>query len=290
MKKLSLPLLIIVGFVVLVLISGALFIVQQTESALVLQFGRVVAEHKKPGLKMKVPFIQDVLFFDNRLLHFSLPALEINAADQKRLVVDLFVRYRIVDILQFYKTIGQDVKSVENRLTGVVLDNMQEVIARFPLADMLSMKRSGIMEGIHKKVHAVASQFGIQVKDVRIVRADLPKENGEAIFNRMESERIQEAKQFRAEGEELGKGIRAQTDRDCTVILAEAHKEANISRGEGEAAATKTYAEAYNQSKEFYEIYRLLEAYRTVFTPSDTTLIISPKESDFLKYFSPMNK
>ncbi len=290
MKKIALPFFVIVGVVFLMVLSGILFTVQQTERALVLQFGKIVRQYQEPGLKIKTPFVQDVIFFDNRLLHFNLPALEVNAADQKRLVVDLYVRYRITDVLTFYKTIGQDVRSVQNRLSGIVLDNMQEVIARFPLADMLSPKRSSIMEEIHDKVRITSERFGIEVKDVRIIRADLPKENSEAIFTRMESERIQEAKQIRAEGDEQAQIIQSQADRDRTVLLAEATKTGNLLRGEGEALATKTYADAYNKDRYFYEIYRSLLAYKRTMKPQDTTIILDPKESDFLKHFWALKK
>ena len=290
MKKIALPFFIVIGLALLMLLSGIFFTVNQTQRALVLQFGKVEKQIQEPGLKWKMPFVQDVIFFDNRLLHFNLPALEVNAADQKRLVVDLFVRYRITNVLTFYKTVGQDVRAVENRLSGIVLDNMQEVIARFPLADMLSPKRSSIMEEIHKKVRKTGARFGIEVKDVRIIRADLPRENSEAIFTRMESERVQEAKQFRAEGDEKAQIIRAESEKDRTVILAESQKKANLLRGEGEAIATKTYADAYNQDRNFYEIYRSLLAYKRSIKPGDTTVIMDPKESGFLKHFSALKK
>ena len=290
MNKIAVPFLAVIGFVTLMILSGTLFTVLQTENALVLQFGKVEKKYTEPGLKFKVPFIQDVLFFDNRLLHFNLRELEVNAADQKRMVVDLFVRYRIVDVLKFYKKIGKDIGGVENRLSGIVLDNMQEVIARFPLADMLSDKRAAIMEEIHQKVHETSNSFGIEIKDVRIIRADLPEANSEAIFNRMQSDRNKEAKQFRAEGEEQGKVIMAQADRDRAIILAEAQKKASILRGEGEAQSTINYANAYNQDQKFYEIYRSLEAYEKAFKPEDTTIILSPKDSDFMKHMSAANK
>ena len=290
MKKIALPFFVIVGVAFLMVLSGTLFTVQQIERALVLQFGKVVKQYQEPGLKIKMPFVQDVVFFDNRLLHFNLPALEVNAADQKRLVVDLYVRYRITNVLTFYKTIGQDVRSVQNRLSGIVLDNMQEVIARFPLADMLSPKRSGIMEEIHEKVRVTSERFGIEVKDVRIIRADLPKENSEAIFTRMESKRVEEAKKIRAEGDEQAQIIQSQADRDRTVLLAEATKKGNILRGEGEGLATKIYADAYSKDRTFYEVYRSLLAYKRAMKPQDTTLILDPKESDFLKHFGALKK
>lgn len=287
MKKIALPFFIVIALGFLMVLSGTLFTVMQTEQALVLQFGKVVKQIKEPGLKIKMPFVQDVIYFDNRLLHFNLPALEVNAADQKRLVVDLFVRYRITDVLMFYKTVGQNVRDVENRLSGIVLDNMQEVIARFPLSDMLSPKRTSIMTEIHKNVHAAATRFGIEVKDVRIIRADLPKENSEAIFLRMESDRVQEAKQFRAEGDEQAQVIRAQAEKDRTVLLAEATKTANILRGEGEAEATAIYADAYNRDPDFYKFYRSLLADKRSYKSGDTVMILDPKDSEFLKRSAP---
>ena len=290
MKKIALPFFLILGLGTLLVLSGTFFTVMQTESALVLQFGRIIRQHSEPGLKMKVPFVQDALFFDNRLLHFNLPALEVNAADQKRLVVDLFVRYRITDVLTFYKTVGQDIRNVENRLSGIVLDNMQEVIARFPLADMLSPKRAAIMNEIHKKVMNAATRFGIEVKDVRIIRADLPRENSEAIFARMESERVQEAKQFRAEGDEKAQIIRAEAEKNRTIILAESRKQADIIVGQGEAESTKIYADAYNRDRKFYKLYRSFIAYKNTLKPSNTTLVIDPKQSSFLDEFGAVNK
>lgn len=289
MKKLSLPIIIILLVVAGVLISSSFFIVTQTESALVLQFGEVREAYTKPGLKTKIPFIQEVIFYDNRLLHYNFPALEVNAADQKRLVVDLYARYRIVDVLKFYRTIGQDILLVDKRLSGMVLDTMQQIIGRIPLSYMLSEKRAGIMKQIYERTRESAKEFGIDVVDVRIIRADLPRENSEAIFSRMESERIQEAKLFRAEGDEQNQGIRAQADRERTIILAEAQKTANILRGEGEGESTRIYAGAYDKDRNFYRFYRSLNAYENTLKPEDTTIVLSPSNSDFLKYFSVTN-
>ena len=290
MKKLALPLMVIVGAALLILASSTFFIVPQTKSALVLQFGKVIKIHTEPGFKVKMPFVQEVIRYDNRLLAFNLPAFEVNASDQKRYVVDLYVRYKISDPLQFYRSIGVDIALVEQRLTGIVLDNMQEVIARFPPEVMRSSKRSEIMREIYDRVRTTSGKYGINVIDVRIIRADLPKENGEAVFNRMESERVQAAKHIRAQGEEAAATIRAQADRDSAVILSEAQKTAEILRGEGEALATKIYATAYNKDRHFYEVYRSLDAYVTALTPESTTMILSPKDSDFFKYFSATTK
>lgn len=286
MKDIKLPFLIVLGFGLLMLASSSFFTVQQTQSALVLQFGRVVNVYTEPGLKFKVPFIQEVTFYDKFLLHYNVPALEINAADQKRLVVDIFTRYKIIDVLKFYRTIGQDTSLVENRLSGLVLDYMQQVIGRIPLSEMLSEKREHILSEIHEKVRVAALTFGIDVVDVRIVRADLPKENSEAIFARMESERVQEAKLFRAEGDEYNQRIRAKADRDRTVILADARKKAEIIRGAGEAKATDIYAKSYGRDQAFFERFRTYQAYEKALTPEDTTVILSTKDTPMLKYMS----
>lgn len=286
MKGIRIPIILILGFLFIQMMSTMFFTVNQTQSALILQFGRLVKVYKEPGLKFKLPFIQEVVYYNNYLLHYNVPALEINAADQKRMVVDIFARYRITDVLKFYQTIGQDTTLVENRLSGLILDYMQQVIGRIPLSDMLSEKRLTILKQIHERVRETAKGFGIDVVDVRIIRADLPKENSEAIFTRMESERIQEAKLFRAEGDENNQRIRAKADRDRTVIIADAKKRAEILRGEGEALATQIYAKAYGKDKDFFERYRTYQAYKKSLLPEDTTVILSTKDTPVLKYMS----
>ncbi|MBN9412685.1 MAG: protease modulator HflC [Candidatus Paracaedimonas acanthamoebae] len=274
----------ILGVILIFLaVSNSLFTLHQTKKALVLQFGELVKVHDTPGLKVKIPVIQDVIFFDRRLLDYNLPVIEVNAGDQKRMVVDLYVRYIINDVLVFYKTVGT-LEGVQNRLGKIVPDIMQEVIGRVPLSEMLSSNRAKIMEEIFRKVRDSSKNFGIDVRDVRIIRADLPKENSEAIFNRMESERRQEAKQFRAEGDEQAQGIRAKADRERTLILAQARKKSEILRGEGEAEAARIYANAFSQDTDFFKFYRSMDAYQKVMTPEDTTLVISPS-SEFFRYF-----
>ncbi len=263
--------------------SNSLFTLHQTKKALVLQFGELVKVHDTPGLKLKIPVIQDVIVFDRRLLDYNLPVIEVNAGDQKRMVVDLYVRYVINDVLGFYKTVGT-LEGVQNRLGKIVPDIMQEVIGRVPLSEMLSSNRAKIMGEIFRKVRDSSKNFGIDVRDVRIIRADLPKENSEAIFNRMESERRQEAKQFRAEGDEQAQGIRAKADRERTLILAQARKKSEILRGEGEAEAAHIYAEAFSQDADFFEFYRSMDAYQKAIKPADTTFVISPT-SEFFRYF-----
>lgn len=290
MKIFKTPIIMIALAITFIIGSSTLFIVPQFKSAIVLQFGRAVDIHTAPGLKLKLPFIQEVIQFDNRLLHFNLPAVEVNTNDQKPFVVDLYVRYRIQDNLDFLKTVGADINLVENRLQTIVLDFMQEVIGRFPPELMRSSKRAEVMHEIYLKVREVSRKFGIDVVDLRIIRADLPKETGEAVFNRMESERVQAAKLIRAEGEEAGAKIRAGADRDRTVILAKATKEAETLKGEGQAEASATYAKAYSKDPNFYELLRSLDAYEEALPADNTTIVIDPRNTEFFKYFSPVQK
>lgn len=292
MKQITLIGIIAVGVSLLVLATSSLFVVTQTENALVLQFGKMVRVIDTPGLKIKLPFIQDVKFFDRQLLTYNLPVIEVNAGDQKRMVVDMYVRYRITDILTFFKNVGTK-EGLQNRLGKIMPDIMQEVIGRVPLSEMLSENRARIMNEIQKKAQASAKAFGIDIEptqggDVRIIRADLPSENSEAIFNRMESERRQEAKQFRAEGDEQAQGVRARAERDRAVLLANARKQAEILRGQGDSEATRTYAMAFEKDREFFEFYRSMMAYQEALE-SDATFVLSP-HSSFLRFMSQSEK
>lgn len=275
---------VIAGAIVLFFLGSELFFtVKENETAIVLQFGEIKEVHDTPGLKMKIPFTQSVVTFKAWLLDHNLPPIEVTAQDQKRMIVDMYTRFRIVDPLLFYQKV-QNVSNAQNRLSTIVDASMRRVIGRVPLSAMLSESRAKIMDEIQSDVVKSASTFGVKVQDVRIIRADLPRENSEAIFNRMETERRQEAKQFRAEGEELANKIRAEADRNRTEILAEAEKKSKILQGEGDAEATKIYAEAFSRDEQFYELYRTLEAYKASFTPDDTTLVLNPK-GGFFKFF-----
>ena len=280
MKQTTLTGIVAFGVALLILVSSSFFIVNQTENALVLQFGKMVHVVETPGLKLKMPFIQDVKFFDRQLLTYNLPVIEVNAGDQKRMVVDMYLRYRITDVLTFFKNVGTK-EGLQNRLGKIMPDIMQEVIGRVTLSEMLSQNRANIMSEIQKKAQASAKAFGIDISDVRIIRADLPSENSEAIFNRMESERRQEAKQFRAEGNEQAQGIRAKAERERTVLIAEARKKSEILRGEGDSEATRIYAEAFGKDKEFFEFYRSMMAYKEALGDQTTTLVLSPNSSFF---------
>ncbi|MBM3517166.1 MAG: protease modulator HflC [Alphaproteobacteria bacterium] len=259
------------------------FTVHQTEQALVLQFGdpkRVVTE---PGLNLKLPFVQNVVSFDNRILGLDAPAEEIIASDQKRLVVDAFMRYRIVDPLGFYKAVGSD-EVARARLTGVLISNLRRVLGSVPLANLLSGERGTLMLRIRDLVNGEAKQFGMAAVDVRIKRADLPEANNQAIYGRMNTERDREAREFRAQGAEISQRIKSRADREKTVLLAEARKRAQILRGEGDATRNHIFAEAYNRDPEFFAFYRSMQAYTEALGGKDTTIVLSP-EGEFFRFF-----
>ncbi|HTQ34807.1 MAG TPA: protease modulator HflC [Stellaceae bacterium] len=262
------------------LANSALFIVNQTESALVLQFGQPRREVRVPGLWFKRPFIENVVFYDNRVLDFEPPPEEVIVSDQKRLVVDSYARYRIVDPLLFYQTVGSEA-GVRARLAAIVNGSLRRVLGNVTLSDILSVKRSAIMIQIRDEVAQEAKNFGITVVDVRLRRADLPEENSEAIYARMKSERQQQAAQYRGEGAEAAQTVRANAERERTIILAEAQRDAQRVRGEGDAQAIKIYADAYGKDKQFFAFYRSLQAYRTALVSKDTSFVLSPDSSFF---------
>ncbi len=277
----------IVGIIVLVLIGfsafNAMFTVHQTQQALVLQFGnpkRVVTE---PGLKFKYPWIQNVIYLEKRILAYDAPKEEVIAADQKRLVVDAFARYRIKDPLKFYQTVG-DLRAVNSRLQTVLNSSLRRVLGSQEFAAVLTGERATLMLEIRDHVNEGTDEFGIEIVDVRIKRADLPQENSEAIFRRMQTERQREAKELRAEGFEEALRIRSRADKERTVLIAEAKKQSEILRGQGEAERARIFNEAAGQDVDFYSFYRSLQAYRAALQSGDTTMVLSP-DSDFFRYF-----
>jgi modulator of FtsH protease HflC len=274
----------IVLIVVGILLNSALFIVDQTESALVLQFGDVRSIKTTPGLWVKRPFIENVIFYDNRVLDFEPPPEEVIVSDQKRLVVDSYARYRIVNPLLFYQTVGTE-EGVRARLSAIVNGSLRRVLGNVTLSDILSVKRAGIMVQIRDEVAEAAKTFGITVVDVRLRRADLPEENSEAIYARMKSERQQQAAQYRGEGAEAAQTVRANAERERTVILAEAQRDAQRVRGDGDAQAIKIYADAFGKDKQFFAFYRSLQAYRAALNNRDTSFVLSPDNS-FFRYFN----
>jgi membrane protease subunit HflC len=267
-----------------ILINSSLFIVDQTESALVLQLGQPRRPISDPGLWFKRPFIEDVVFYDKRILDFEPPPEEVIVSDQKRVVVDTYSRYRITDPLQFYLTVGTEA-GVRARLTAIVSGSLRRVLGNSTLSDILSAKRAKIMIQIRDEVAAQAKEFGVEVVDVRLRRADLPPENSQAIYARMVSERQQQAAQYRGEGSEAAQTVRATAERDRTVLLAEAQRDAQRVRGDGDAQAIKLYADAFGQDKIFFAFYRSLQAYRSALNGKNTSFIVSP-DNNFFRFFN----
>ena len=277
--------LAVIGIIVIAagsLVFSALFTVHQTQQALVLQFGNPIRAETEPGLKFKLPFVQNVTFFDRRILDLDPPAQEIILNDQKRINVDSFVRYKIVDPLEFRKTAQSDANFRQifgGRLNAAVRSEVGKVL----LGDMLSNKRDDVMQRITEQLKVQAPQFGIEVVDVRIGRTDLPETTSQSVYNRMRSQRIAEAAKLRAQGAELKAKTQAEADRDRTIILAEAQKNSQILRGQGEGAKTTILNEAFGQDMDFFEFYRSMEAYNEAFGEG-TTMVLSP-DSDFFKFF-----
>lgn len=274
----------VVGVVVAFVLMSSAYIVNQTEQAIVLQFGEPVRVVKdSSGLKFKVPFIQNVVFYDNRLLNLDPPAQEIVLNDKKRLDVDSFTRYRIVDPLKFYQTVRTETQA-RSKLEEIVNSSVRNVLGRITLQELLSEQRSQIMADISDAVKKDASQIGVSVAEVRIRRADLPIEVLQAINDRMKAERDRDAKEFRAQGQQAAQQIKATADKERTIIIAEAEKQAQIIRGEGDQQATNIWNEAAGRDPEFYAFYRSLEAYRKSLGKADNSFVLSP-ESEFFKYF-----
>ena len=263
---------------------NSLFTMNERQQGLVLQFGEPKRVIQSSGLHFKLPIIQNVVRYDIRILEYDLPIEEIIAVDKKRMLVDSFTRFKIVDPLEFYKTVGTE-SSVRNRLNSNVISSLRRVVGRVTLEELLSEERSKIMEDIKKEVNSEASRFGIEVVDVRIRRADLPEANSQAIYERMISERVREAKEFRAKGSEIAQKIRAEADKEKTVILAEATRKSEILRGEGESKAIDIYADAFERDSDFYSFYRSMQAYGKVLGEDGTTMILSP-DSEFLEFFN----
>jgi len=256
-----------VGIIVLGIVAlSSVFTVQEAEQAIVLELGRFVRVESKPGLHVKLPFIQDVRYFDKRVLDFEADLGEINTADQKQTVVDTYTRYRIVDVLKFFQT-ARATENFEARrddapLNALIKSNVREVFARVDLATLLTAKRAEVMRDITKRVHSEMERFGVEIIDVRIKRIDLPQQNRDAIQQRMETQRRQEAIRIRAEGDKESQRIRAEADKQVRVIRAEAEQKANILRGEGEGTAQEIYNRAFGQDKDFFEFWQCMQTVR----------------------------
>ena len=279
MKKFLIPLIVVLA------VTGyqSLFIVQEINQAIVLQFGDPKKIITKPGLNFKLPFIQNVAYLDRRVLNLDTPPEEVIAADQKRLIVDAFARFRIVDPLKFYISVGNE-NVARSRLATIINSRIRGVLGTQNLATLLSIDRSKHMATIQNDVNVEAQNFGITIVDVRIKRADLPQANSEAIFKRMQTEREREAKEFRAQGAEIAAKITSTADKEVTVILATANKQSEIMKGEGDGTRNRIFAEAFGRDPEFFGFYRAMQSYEKALIGGDTSLILSP-DSDFFKFF-----
>ncbi len=269
--------------VVVVLGYMAMFIVNPTQQAIVLQFGKVISVSQNPGLHFKVPFIQNVVFLDKRILDLDMPPLEAIASDKKRLVVDAFARYRISDPVLFYQRVN-NTREANSRLATFLQSSLRSELGRSSFQAVVRDNRAGLMENIRKDVTKSAAELGIEVVDVKIRRADLPEANSQAIYARMQTERQREATELRAQGEEQARRIRSRADRDAAVIVAEAKRDADIIRGDGDAERNKIFAKAFSVDPSFFAFYRSMQAYDKSFDKGDSTLVLSPK-SDFFRYF-----
>ncbi|HEY7661706.1 MAG TPA: protease modulator HflC [Xanthobacteraceae bacterium] len=275
----------IAALIVLALIVayGALFTVYQTRQALVVRLGQPVRVVTEPGLHSKVPLIDSVIKIDKRILDLENPAQEVIASDQKRLVVDAFARYRIQEPLKFYQTVGT-VEGANLQLSILLNSALRRVLGEATLTQVVRDQRENLMTRVREALDGEAQAFGISVVDVRIRRADLPEQNSQAVYQRMQTERQQEAAQFRAQGTQRAQEIRAKADREVTVLLAEAQSKGEQTRGEGDAERNRIFAEAYGKDPDFFSFYRSMQAYETGLRPNDTRMLLKP-DSDFFRYF-----
>ncbi len=287
MKKNKLMIISIFAFAVAFTTLNSVWILNQKQQAIVLQFGKPIREVKDAGLKFKTPFIQKVIKYDNRLLDLNPPAQEVVLNDKKRIDVDSFTRYKITNPLTFYKTVRTEYQA-RTKLEDIVNSSVRKVLGKTTLVDLLSQKRTTIMSDISQAVKNDASAIGVYVSDVRIRRADLPLEVLQAINGRMKAERERDAKEFRGQGQELSQNIKAKADKEKVIILAEAQKQAQMLRGQGEEEAIAIWNKAANKDKEFFSFYRSLESYRKSLQDGKTNFVISPS-SEFFKYFNKTN-
>ncbi len=273
--------ILIIGVLVVLLGLTSIFVVDEREQVVILQFGKPVRTISEPGLNMKVPFpIQEKIIFDNRLLEYDSPPEEILSKDKKTLIVDNYVRWKIVDPLQFLKTV-QAIPTALSRMDDIVYSELRRELGTHDMVEIITDNREAIMEVVTQASNEATMDYGISVVDVRIRRVDLPTENEESIYARMDAERKRQANKFRSEGEEEAQKIRASTDKDKTIILADAYKEAERVRGEGDAKAVEVYADAYSADPKFYEFVRTLDAYKKVI--DDKTTLVLPSDSRLFK-------
>ena len=279
MKKFVLPIILVISFTAFF----SIFIVKEVNQAIVLQFGDPKKIILKPGINFKLPFIQNVVYLDKRILNLDTPPEEVIASDQKRLIVDAFARFQITDPLKFYISVGNE-RVARSRLSTIINSRIRNVLGQQELQTLLSQDRTKQMALIQEGVNNEAENFGIKIVDVRIKRADLPQANSDAIYRRMQTEREREAKEFRAKGAEMAVTITSTADKEVTVILADAEKKSQIMKGEGDGKRNKIFADAFGKDPDFFAFYRAMQAYEKALIGGETSLILSP-DSEFFKFF-----
>jgi membrane protease subunit HflC len=278
----KLHLILLAGIAAIIIIAGSLFTVDQRKTGIVFQFGEAIRIIEKPGLNIKIPLIQNVQFLDKRILNVSAEEKELTASDEKRVIVDAFAKYKIVNPLKFAQTV-HNYAGANLRLNKTLESAMRTIIGKYPLSTLLTDQRASLMYQIRDLVSGETQSFGIELIDVRILKADLPKENSMAIHSRMQTERNKEAKQIRAEGAEESARIRARADKKNKVILAEAYMEAQKIKGLGDNESARIYNAAYSKDPEFYKFYRSLVAYKASLAKENTQFVLSPN-AEFFKY------
>jgi len=279
--------MIVIVVIIAAALTTSLFTVDETEQAIVTQLGKFIREVKQPGLHFKIPLIQKEHKFEARVMEYDAAAAKIITDDKKHMVIDNYARWKIIDPLKFYQTVGNEF-GAQSRLDDIVFSEMREELARHTLTEIVSVNREQIMDKVAAQCNQKVGDFGIRVIDVRIKRADLPQEVMQSVFDRMKAERQRIAKKYRSEGEEESVKIKAQTDKDKTILLADSYMQAEKTKGEGDAEAVKIYAQAYEKDPEFYSFVRTLEAY--VNSLGEGTTLVLPGDSEFFKYLSPPTK
>ncbi len=275
---------LLVLFVVILIAYGSVFTVDQTEQALVVRFGEPIGVITEPGLHFKVPITDTVILIDRRILDLENPSQEVIASDQKRLVVDAFARYRIRDALRFYQSVGT-IQAANVQMTTLLNASLRRVLGEVTFIQVVRDEREALMGRIRDQLDKEAGAYGIQVVDVRIRRADLPEQNSQAVYQRMQTERQREAAEFRAQGGQKAQEIRSTADREATVIVAEANSTAERVRGEGDGERNRLFAEAYSKDPDFFAFYRSMSAYENGLKSNDTRFLLRP-DSDFFKFFN----
>ncbi|MBT3195275.1 MAG: protease modulator HflC [Candidatus Ruthia sp.] len=276
----------IIGAVLFLVLSSALYTVNETQTAIKLRLGEIVTVENTPGLKFKMPFVNNVVKFDNRIQTLDAPAERFLTGEKKNVIVDSYVKWRIVDAEQFYKSTGGNIARTNNRLAQIIKTGLKSEFSKRTIADVVSGERSEIMSNILKLANKDIGEFGIKIIDVRIKRIDLSQEVSNSVYRRMQAERQRVAKDFRSKGAEEAEIIRAAADKERTIILANAYRDSEKIRGEGDAVSASNYAQAYNQNADFYSFYRSLESYKKSFNENNDIMVLNPN-TEFFRHFNP---